>query len=233
MRKIATTSALLIGALAVSAATATADPAPANQNVGYTATLRDGAAVITTDAGAMTVGNGVLTIADATGKALAGTVLSFRVDDFVFPITADITGRTATLTPRLDREHASYSPVALPFENQAPWKSDYDREQTAWNRLVTTLTSGSIIGSTVGVMAGATLGCVLGGVAGATVAAAAIIGLFGAFLPAAVLGCIGGALAVGALGTIAGQFLVTAPFILMGLVQYFTTITQPSPTPAK
>ncbi|WP_406231195.1 hypothetical protein [Nocardia sp. NBC_01009] len=233
MRNIATTSALLIGALAVSAATATADPAPTDPNVGYTATLGDAAAVITTDSGAVTADNGVLTIANATGKALASAVLSFRVDDFVFPITADISGRTATLTPRFDREHATYSPVALPFENQAPWKSEYDREQAAWNRLVTTITAGAAIGSTVGALGGAAVGCVLGGIAGATVAAAAIIGLFGGFLPAAVIGCVGGILAVGALGTIAGQLFITAPFILMAAAQYFTTINQPSPAPTK
>ncbi|WP_328403384.1 hypothetical protein [Nocardia sp. NBC_00403] len=233
MRNIATTSALLIGALAVSAATATAAPAPANPNVGYTATLGDTAAVLTTDTGSLSADNGVLTIANATGKALASAVLSFRVDDFVFPITADISGRTATLTPRFDLEHATYSPVALPFENQAPWRSEYDREQAAWGRMVSTITAGAAIGSTVGVLSGAAVGCVLGGIAGATVAAAAIIGLFGGFLPAAALGCVGGILAVGALGAIAGQLLITAPFILMAAAQYFTTITQPAPTPAK
>ncbi|MFE3759102.1 hypothetical protein ACFXO9_32770 [Nocardia tengchongensis] len=230
MRNFATTSALLIGALAVSAVTATAAPAPANPNVGYTATLGDTAAVLTTDAGALTADNGVLTIANATGKALASAVLSFRVDDFVFPITADISGRTATLTPRFDLEHAAYSPVSLPFENQAPWRSEYEREQAAWGRLVSTITAGAAIGSTVGVLSGAAVGCVGGGIAGATVASAAIIGLFGGFLPAAAIGCIGGVLAVGALGTIAGQLLITAPIILMAAVQYFTTISQPAPS---
>ncbi|MRH92340.1 hypothetical protein GFY24_33745 [Nocardia sp. SYP-A9097] len=233
MRNISTASTLLIGTLAVTAATATAAPAPVSPSIGYTATLGDAAAVLTTEAGALSADNGVLTVADAAGKALASAVLSFRVDDFVFPITADISARTATLTPRFDLEHATYSPVALPFENQAPWRSEYEREQAAWGRLVSTITAGAAIGSTIGVLSGAAVGCVLGGIAGATVAAAAIIGLFGGFLPAAALGCIGGILAVGALGTIAGQLLVTAPVILMAAAQYFTTITQPAPAPAK
>ena len=76
------------------------------------------------------------------------------------------------------------------------------------------------------------MGCLLGGIAGATVAAAAIVGLFGAFVPAAAVGCLGGIIAVGALGTLAGQLLVTAPVAIAAAAQYFTTINQPF-TPAK
>ncbi len=164
---------------------------------------------------------------------LAGSDLSFRVDDFVFPIAAKITGHTATLTPRFDLAHAAYKPVALPYEDQAPWKSSYDREQAAWTRMASTITTGATVGTMVGGLTGAAVGCVLGGIAGATVAAATIVGLFGAFVPAAVVGCLGGVVAVGALGTVAGQLLVTAPLTIMAAVQYFTTINEPAPTPAK
>ncbi|MEU4345799.1 hypothetical protein AB0H00_31905, partial [Nocardia sp. NPDC023852] len=74
---------------------------------------------------------------------------------------------------------------------------------------------------------GGAVGCVLGGIAGATVAAATIVGLFGAFIPAAVIGCLGGIIAVGALGTLAGQLLITAPVAIGAAIQYFTTINQP------
>lgn len=73
----------------------------------------------------------------------------------------------------------------------------------------------------------------LGGVAGATVAAAALVGLLGAFVPAAVVGCLGGIIAVGPLGSLAGQLLVTAPVAILAAIQYFTTINQPFPAPAK
>ncbi|NKY51541.1 hypothetical protein [Nocardia vermiculata] len=215
-----------------SAAAGVADAAPdQSRGVNYTATANRTSTIITTDAGTMDTDRGVFRIKAADGTVLAGTELSFRVDDFVFPIAAEINGRTATLTPRFDAAHAQYRPVALPFEDQAPFKTPYDREQAAWNRMVTTITTGATVGSLVGGLTGGAVGCLLGGIAGATVAAAAIVGLFGAFVPAAVVGCLGGIVAVGALGTLAGQLLVTAPAAIMAGLQYFTTINQPFPAP--
>ncbi|MFC4376323.1 hypothetical protein ACFO5K_19690 [Nocardia halotolerans] len=134
------------------------------------------------------------------------------------------------MTPQLDLQKAVDRPVALPYENQAPWKSEYEREQAAWSRLTSTIGMGGTVGALVGGLGGAAVGCVLGGIAGATVAAASIIGLFGPFIPAAAIECLGGIVAVGALGTVAGQLLVTAPVAIMAAVQYFTTINQPAPT---
>lgn len=188
-------------------------------------------AVISTDGGSMSVDNGVFTIESSAGTTLAGTELSFRVDDFVFPIAAEISDHTATLTPRLDLAAAEYRPVALPYEDQAPWKSEYDREQSAWSRMTSTLSMGASIGTLVGGLGGAATGCVLGGIAGATVASATIVGLFGPFIPAAAIGCIGGIAAIGALGTVVGQLLVTAPVAIMAAAQYFTTVNSPAPSP--
>ncbi|WP_024802977.1 hypothetical protein [Nocardia sp. BMG51109] len=230
MRKIAAASTLLIAALGVPAATAGAAPADKGV-VNYTATTTDRATVIATDAGSMAVEDGVFKIKANDGTVLAGTELSFRVDDFVFPIAAELDDRTATLTPRFDLAHAAYRPVALPFEDQAPFKTPYDREVAAWTRMTSTIAAGATIGTLVGGIAGGAVGCVLGGIAGATVAAAAIVGLFGAFLPAAVIGCFGGIIAVGALGTLAGQLLVTAPVAILAAAQYFTTINQPFTAP--
>ncbi|WP_253809637.1 hypothetical protein [Nocardia amikacinitolerans] len=223
-------AATLIGALGPAAGTAAADPGPAA--VGYTATHRDRHAIITLDAGSLVVDHGRLLVRASDGTTLGGTELSFRVDDFVFPIDARLSDRSATLTPLFDLEHATYRPVALPFEDKAPWRTEYEREQAAWARLTSTIAMGAAVGSLVGGLGGAAVGCLLGGVAGATVAAAAIVGLFGAFLPAAAIGCIGGIMAVGALGTVAGQLLVTAPVAVAAAVQYFTTINQPPPAPA-
>ncbi|MDR7172357.1 hypothetical protein J2W56_006118 [Nocardia kruczakiae] len=44
--------------------------------------------------------------------------------------------------------------MALPFENQAPWKNEYDREQAAWSRLSSTILTGVTIGTLVGGLGG-------------------------------------------------------------------------------
>ncbi|WP_330181003.1 hypothetical protein OHB26_32125 [Nocardia sp. NBC_01503] len=231
MRRITSTAILLAAAISVASGTSSATPDSGSTAVNYTATPGERSTVITTDGGALAVRDGVFTITAADGTVLAGTELSFRVDDFVFPIQAEIKDHTATLTPQFDTEHAVYKPVALPYENQAPWRTEYDREQAAWARMGSTIQMGAGIGTLVGSLGGAAVGCLLGGIAGATVAAAAIIGLFGAFLPAAAIGCIGGVMALGALGTLAGTLLIAAPVAIMAAVQYFTTINQPAPKP--
>ncbi|MFC3965711.1 hypothetical protein [Nocardia jiangsuensis] len=227
--KFALLATTVTTAVGLAAGTVSAAPAAPENAVNYTATPTERATVISTDAGSMTAENGVFAIKAPDGSTLAGTELSFRVDDFVFPIAAEITGRTATLTPRFDLEHAVYQPVALPFQDQAPWKNEYDREQAAWSRMTGTISFGAGIGTLVGGIGGGAVGCVLGGIAGATVASASIVGLFGPFIPAAAVGCAGGILAVGALGTLAGQILVTAPVAIAAAVQYFTTINEPLP----
>ncbi|MFF3574226.1 hypothetical protein ACFYXQ_41415 [Nocardia jiangxiensis] len=230
MRKIAATCALVAGAAVGIAGTAHAAPPP--ESIHYTTSATPTGTVVKTDAGSMTVDNGVFKIKSAKGTVLAGSDLSFRVDDFVFPIAAKISAHTATLTPQFDLAHASYRPVALPFEDQAPFKNQYDREQAAWSRMASTITTGATVGTMVGGLSGAAIGCVLGGIAGATVAAATIVGMFGPFIPAAAVGCLGGIVAIGALGTVVGQLLVTAPLTIMAAVQYFTTINEPAPRPA-
>lgn len=232
--KIAATSTLLAAALGIAASPASATDAAGDQVVNYTVTTTPTSAVIETDAGSMEVDNGLFKIKAVNGAVMAGTELSFRVDDFVFPIAARISDHTASLTPQWDLAHAVYEPVSLPFEDTAPWKTPYDREQAAWNRLSSTIITGATVGTLVGGLAGAGVGCILGGIAGATVATATIVGLFGPVVPAAAVGCLGGIIAVGALGTVAGQLFVTAPIAIMAAVQYFTTINQPLvPVPAK
>ncbi|MBF6220829.1 hypothetical protein IU479_22265 [Nocardia abscessus] len=234
MRKFAATSALLIAALGVTAGTVNAAPAPeADGAVNFTAHSTDTQSIITTDAGSMVIEDGTFKVKAANGDVLAGTPLTFRVDDFEFPIAAEIADRTATLTPQFDMAHATYKPVALPFEDKAPWKSEYDRETAAFNRMKDTIGTGATIGTLVGGIGGGAVGCILGGIAGATVASATIVGLFGPFIPAAAIGCLGGILAIGALGTLAGQLLITAPVAIGAAIQYFTTINQPFNPPAK
>ncbi|MEV6321282.1 hypothetical protein AB0M45_08810 [Nocardia sp. NPDC051787] len=205
-----------------------ADSAEA-EAVGFTAYATETSSVITTDAGSLVVEDQMLKIKAADGSIVAGAPLTFRIDDFEFPIAAEISERTATLTPQFDMAHATYKPVALPFEDKAPWKTEYDREQAAWSRMTSTIGMGASIGTLVGGIGGASVGCILGGIAGATVAAATIVGMFGPFIPAAAVGCLGGIVAVGALGTVAGQILVTAPVAVGAAIQYFSTINSPMP----
>ncbi|WP_433725799.1 hypothetical protein ACQP0C_31355 [Nocardia sp. CA-129566] len=226
MRKIVAAAAGLVAAVGIAAGTAGAQPEGADA-VGFIAATTDTQTIINTDAGAMVVEDGVFEIKASNGTVLTGMPLKFRVDDFEFPIAADIADRTATLTPQFDMAHATYKPVALPFEDKAPWKNEYDREQAAWSRMTSTITMGATIGTLVGGLGGGAVGCVLGGIAGMTVASATIIGLFGPFIPAAAIGCLGGIIAVGALGTLAGQLLVTAPVAIGAAIQYFSTVNTP------
>ncbi|MFE3443449.1 hypothetical protein ACFXNW_10490 [Nocardia sp. NPDC059180] len=216
-------------AFSLTAATAQAAPAPEPEAVGFTATATDTSTIISTDAGSLIVEAQVLKVEAPNGTVLAGMPLTFRVDDFEFPIVAEISGRTATLTPQFDLAHATYRPAALPFEDKANYKSEYDREKDAWSRMTSTVGYGASIAALVGGIGGAAVGCVLGGIAGATIASATIVGLFGPFIPAAAIGCIGGVLAVGSLGAVVGQILITAPVAIGAAIQYITTINAPFP----
>ncbi|WP_378735826.1 hypothetical protein [Nocardia brasiliensis] len=232
MRKFAATSALLIAALGVTAGTVNAAPA-ADAPINFTARGTDTQSIISVDAGSIVVEDDALKIKAADGTVVAGTPLKFRLDDFEFPIAADISGRTATLTPQLEMDKAVYKPVALPFEDKAPWKSEYDREVAAFNRMKDTIAMGATIATLVGGLGGAAVGCVLGGALGGLVVGGTIVGLFGPFVGGIIAGCLGGAAAMGALGTIAGQLFITAPVAIGAAIQYFTTINQPFVAPAK
>ncbi|WP_280457414.1 hypothetical protein [Nocardia carnea] len=229
VKRTAAIAGLLAAVIGIATGTAQAAPGAEPAAVGFTAEVVGDRAVVTTDSGSLVVEDGMLEIEASDGTVLAGAPLTFRVDDFEFPIAAEISGRTATLTPQLDPAQAVYRPIALPHQDSAPWKTPYDREVAAFTRLKDTIATGASIGTLVGGLGGAGLGCVLGGIAGATVAAATIVGLFGPFVPAAVVGCLGGVIAVGALGTVAGQLLITAPVAIGAIIQYVTTINEPFP----
>ncbi|MFE9583286.1 hypothetical protein ACFYO1_43425 [Nocardia sp. NPDC006044] len=231
MRKLAVVAALVTMTTGVAAGTSVAAP-PANDDpVNFTAHATDTSSIITTDSGSIVVEDDTLKIKAANGTVVAGTPLKFRIDDFELPIAADIAGHTATLTPQLDPAKATYKPVALPFEDKAPWKTEYDREQAAWSRLTSTISMGATIGTLVGGLGGAAVGCVLGGALGGTIVGGTIVGLFGPFVGGIIAGCLAGAAAIGALGVIGGQIFVTAPVAIGAAIQYFTTINQPFVAP--
>ncbi|MFE3318675.1 hypothetical protein [Nocardia sp. NPDC059195] len=233
MRKLAVVAALLTMATGVSAGTSVA--APAEQEaapINYSAEVVDESkAVITTDAGSLVVEDGAFKIKAANGTTVAGTPLTFRLDEYELPIAAEISGNTATLTPQLDPAKAVYKPVALPYENQAPWKTEYEREQAAWSRLTSTISLGAAIGTLTGGLGGAAIGCVAGA-AGGLVAGGVLGALVGA-VPGGIGGCLVGATTIGALGVILGQIFVTAPVAIGAAIQYFTTISAPFTPPVK
>ncbi|PXX63205.1 hypothetical protein DFR70_106265 [Nocardia tenerifensis] len=227
MRKLAVVAALVTVATGVAAGTSAAGPQTDEDPINFTAHATDTASIITIDSGSLVVEDDALKIKAADGTTVAGTALKFRLDDFELPIAADIAGHTATLTPQLDPARAVYKPVALPYEDKAPWKTEYDREQAAWSRLTSTISMGATIGTLVGGLGGAAVGCVLGGALGGTIVGGTIVGLFGPFVGGIIAGCLGGAAAIGALGVVAGQIFVTAPVAIAAAIQYFTTINQP------
>ncbi|MFH5209321.1 hypothetical protein [Antrihabitans spumae] len=238
IRKLAAAAVLLTAATGISAGTAYAAPAPAPgqeaplsidiaPSVNYTAYQNGASAVITIDnAGKLIVANGNFEIRSNSGQTLAGVPLEYSIDDIAFPIDASIDGNTATLTPSTDPARAYYKPVALPFENQAPWKTPYEREVAAWTRLTQTITLGTGIGAISGAVIGGAAGCIVGGAVAAPTAV-----LTAVFGPLA--GCVAGALVLAPVGALGGAIFVGAPVAIAAAIQYFSTINAPFTPPAE
>lgn len=239
IRKLAGASGVALAALAFAGPTVAAAPGgPAESDssaqsevlevgiapgVGYKAYKDGAAAVITVDAGQLIVDNGQFQIRSNDGRILAGVPLEVNVDDIAFPVDVVIEGDTASLTPVLDPARARYAPVALPFQDSAPWRSPYEREQAAWNRMTQTITIGAAVGAIVGAVGSGLIGCLLGGVAGA-----ALTGPLATLLGAGPLaGCLIGAGAMAPIGMMAGSIVVGAPVAIAAFVQYQTTINEP------
>lgn len=230
--KLALSTALITAAVAATTGTGTASPSDPGV-INFSASTTETSSVVSIDAGSLVIEDGVLKVKTAEGSTVAGMPLSLRIDEFEFPIAAEITGRTVTMTPQVSLDKAVYKPVALPFQDKAPWKSEYEREQAAWSRMTSTISLGASIATLVGGIGGAAVGCVLGGVLGGTVVGGTIVGLLGPFIPAALAGCAAGAVIAGPLGAIAGQIFITAPVAIAAAVQYFTTINAPFNPPTK
>ncbi|WP_431971112.1 hypothetical protein [Nocardia sp. bgisy134] len=227
--KFAVAAAFMTGAVGIAAGTSSAAPladaAPAAIN--FTTNTTETSSIVSIDAGSLMVEDNVLKIKAADGTVVAGTPLTLRIDEFEFPIAADISGRTVTMTPQVSMDKAVYKPVALPFEDKAPWKSEYDREKDAWSRMTSTISMGASIATLAGALGGAAVGCVLGGIVGGVAIGGTIVGLLGPFLPAAAVGCLAGAVVMGPIGALAGQIFITAPVAIGAAIQYFTTINSP------
>ncbi|MFE3003252.1 hypothetical protein ACFXG4_51020 [Nocardia sp. NPDC059246] len=90
----------MTAALSCPGGLANATLAHPNKAIHYKMVTTPTSTVVETDAGSLVDDHGVFKIYAADGTVLAGAELSFRVDDFVFSIGAEIHDRTATLRRR-------------------------------------------------------------------------------------------------------------------------------------
>ncbi|MFI6870900.1 hypothetical protein [Nocardia sp. NPDC050406] len=236
MRKFAATSALMIAALGVTAATANGAPAeapaptaPQPVNVSYYVNEEKGTVSISPDAGSVAVEDGKLKIKDVAGNVMAGTPLEVVIDDFAFPIAAEIKDNIAVLTPQIDEQHAVYKPVSLPFDDKAEFKNEYEREKAAHSRMKDNIALAATFAGLVTTVLGGIVGCVVGGVVGTAVTLPVVLG--GGSGP--IVGCLLGAAAGASLIGIVGTILITAPVAIAEVVNYFNTINAPFTPPAK
>ncbi|MFE3254327.1 hypothetical protein ACFXPS_05920 [Nocardia sp. NPDC059091] len=236
MHTVVPAAAMLAATLIAAATPAAADPtaSPDTPSVGlapavhYTAYQSGPSALISTDSGSLTIEGGRFQIRAATGEVLGSIPLEFNLDDIALPIDAHIDGNTATLTPSLDPARAHYKPAALPFEDQAPFKTPYDREVAAWGRLASTVTTAAAGGAMVGAIGAGLIGCLLGG-ATAGLATGPVAMLFGA---GPLAGCLIGAAALAPVGVLGGAIFVGAPIAAAAVIQYFATVNAPFNPPA-
>lgn len=233
MRKFAATSALMIAALGVTAATANGAPAEAPAvdpvNVSYYVNEEKGNVSISPDSGSMAIEDGVLKIKNIAGQLMSATPLEVNVFDFAVPIAAEIKDNIAVLTPQLDEEHAVYKPVAMPFEDKAEFKNEYEREKAAFSRMKDNIgLAGTLAGLTTTVLGGV-VGCGIGAVAGATLTLPVALG--GGSGP--IVGCLLGAAAGASLIGIVGTILITAPVAVAEIINYFSIVNAPFTPPAK
>lgn len=206
--KFAAVAAMTIAVVGVAAGTAQAAPeAPAP--VGWSVTGEANHVLVDTTAGSLTTEGDHLVVRDGAGNLVDSVPLTFTFDGTAHPISAQVDGTHAVLTPNLDP--AAAKPVALPVK-------DIDLP-AAVSGVKDNLSLTASVGGFVGGAAGLVTGCLLGATAAGVVSAPAAL-LFGA---GPLAGCVGGALLLGSgaslLGTAVGGLGAVAanaqPFITL------------------
>ncbi|WP_280470507.1 hypothetical protein, partial [Nocardia brasiliensis] len=147
----------VVATLAGSAATAHAQAEPAEMH--YTASAVDKSVVLTTDVGALRAVDGRFEVRDPAGRLVVSMPLSYQNDNKVWPITARIDGRTATLTPGTDPATARPAPADLR-------DIAIDPQSTDFNTAVMNFATVAGLGVALGTLIGTTIGAPPGGVAG-------------------------------------------------------------------
>ncbi len=223
------TTAAVIALVAIGLATGPASAAPPKNPsaISYRVTTTGSDATFTFDRGSVAMEGNYLNLRAPQGKLLWSIPLLFRVDDFVFPILAKVTGRTARLHPAFTKDAAVYQPRKADAEEDK--LVAIERERLAWTRMISIIATGAIIGSALGTATGAVVGCVLGGAAAGTATLVTVIGA----VPAAIAGCMAGALFLAPVGGLVGTIFITLPTIVFAIAQYFTVTNQPVPKQKK
>lgn len=205
LRKFAATSALVIAAMGVGAGTAYAQPAPAQDEVGYQAHI-DGRSVVTVlDAGGfhVTSDGRFVEIRNDAGQFIQTLPLTYRLGDREFSIAPVVEGRQLTLTPETDPAKATMADVAGPTLPPLPI------DLSMLDKLAEGVDSAVTVGSLIGTIIGAVVGC---GLAGSTIAAC----------PAAI------ATGAGA-GGIIGTIVAAGPVLAYNGWQVYQTMNTPAP----
>ncbi|WP_280448725.1 hypothetical protein [Nocardia brasiliensis] len=161
----------VIAALTGSAATTHAQAEPAEMH--YTASAVGDSVVLSTDVGALRAVDGRFEVRDPADGLVVSMPLSYQNDNKVWPITARIDGRTATLTPGTDPATARPAPAELQDIAIDPQSTDFN---TAVMNFATVAGLGVALGTLIGTTIGAALGCVAGGALVGAAAAGAPLG---------------------------------------------------------
>lgn len=205
LRKFAAASAVVIAALGAGAGTSYAQPAPAQDSVGYQAHI-DGRSVVTVlDAGGfhVTSDGRFVEIRNDSGQLLQTLPLTYRIGDREFSIAPVVEGRQLTLTPETDPAKATMADIAGPALPALPI------DLSMLDQLSEGVDSAVTVGSLIGTIIGAVVGCAA---AGSTIVAC----------PAAIAT---GAGAGGVIGTI----LTAGPVLAYNGWQIFETMNAPAP----
>ncbi len=203
---VSTVATVALTAGFVSATQAQAAPAPAD--IGYQAEVVGDHVVLTTDIGSLRTSGNQFEIVDAAGKVAASIPLLYNLEDQQFPILADITGRTATLTPVQDPAVATKIVVSNAVLDQATApETRQERDMQALQTLGSQVGTAVTIGSLIGAIIGAGIGCVV----------------------LIATGCLPGLVTGAGIGGLIGTIVVGGPALIVAAIQYFNTINSPLP----
>ncbi|ORM37315.1 hypothetical protein [Williamsia sp. 1135] len=186
---------------------APANAAPPSADIGYTADVVGDHVVFETDIGSLRKSGNQFEIVDAAGNVAASIPLVYNLDDQQFPIIADITGNTATLTPVRDAASATKVDVSDNIRKQVADgpRTREERDLQALQTLGTYVSVAVTVGTLIGTILGAGIGCVVS-------------------LPA---GCIPGLVTGAGIGGVVGTIVAGGPTLIGAAIQYFNTINSP------
>ncbi|MGL4306488.1 MAG: hypothetical protein ACRCSF_10070 [Mycobacteriaceae bacterium] len=242
--KISAISALVIGAMSIAAGTANAAPGELSNDqatINYSVSQVNDAAVITIDSGSFAAEDQKLLIRDNAGIVVDGVPLSYEYNGISYPVTAEIHGDSATLTPVTDPAAGTSTGAAVPVIHQ-------DDLPAAVSAVKDQISLAATVGTIIGTVIAGGLGCLLA--TGVTVIPA-ILGGTAISLPTGLLSgplaailtpiiavagpiaIIGAACAVGAitfapLGAITGVILVGLPAVIASAPQFIDVLQRPA-----